>query len=92
VNSLAITDHARQRMAQRGIADSDLDLILLIGTEVDDGIVVRSRDCTEAIRALKQLTTRIERLAGKRIVYANGSIVTAYRTAGSKMKRLLKRD
>lgn len=37
MNTLTITDHAAMRMSQRGIMPKDAELIVLIGTEVDDG-------------------------------------------------------
>ena len=38
MTELALTDHAAVRMAQRGIAPSDVDLIMAIGSEVEDGV------------------------------------------------------
>jgi len=44
-SSLRLTDHALRRMAQRNISASDLDWILAIGSEVEDGFLVRQKDC-----------------------------------------------
>lgn len=37
------TRHAERRIAQRGIATSDIELIEWMGTEVEGGYLVRSR-------------------------------------------------
>lgn len=78
-------------MAQRSVSDRDLDLILLLGTEVDDGVIVLERDCDNAIRVLKALAQQIERLAGKRLVYDNGRLITAFRVGPKQSGRLVRR-
>ena len=85
-----ITKHAVQRMAQRSIREDDVDLIILIGTEVDDGFIVRTKDCQSAERHLKRLLDQIRRLDGKRVVMVNGRIVTAYRPRQRVERRLLR--
>jgi hypothetical protein len=65
--------HAEARMQQRGIPAQDVDLIVLIGTEVDDGYLVRTY--VQAVeRDLKYLLARIRRLEGKRLVTAERRI------------------
>jgi len=92
MSTLEITRHAQARMAQRGINESDIDLMMLLATEVDDGLVIRKRDCESAVRELKRLSLRIERLAGKRLVYVDGRLITAYCASPTKSKRLLRRS
>jgi hypothetical protein len=65
-------------MSQRGIREDDAELIPLIGTEVGDGYLVRTKDCQAAERELKDLLQRIWRIHGKRLVVRDGKIVTAY--------------
>jgi hypothetical protein len=43
MNTLTITEHAAVRMSQRGIMPKDAELIILIGTEIDDGYLVREK-------------------------------------------------
>jgi hypothetical protein len=88
MSTLPLTRHAVSRMAQRAIRDDDLDLILMIGTEVGDGYIVLTRDCKAAERELKRLLDRVRRLAGKRLVVEGGRIITAYH-AGSETRRQL---
>jgi hypothetical protein len=91
MNSLVLTRHAAARMAQRGIPAKDADLIALIGTEVGDGYLVRSKDIQAAEREVKKLLARIRRLKGKRLVTAEGRIVTAYSATQRQERRLLRR-
>lgn len=88
---LLLTHHGAIRMAQRGIPAREADLIALIGTEVDDGYLVRTKDCQAAEREIKRLLERIRRLKGKRLVIADGRIVTAYQTTRRTERRLLRR-
>jgi len=86
----ALTQHAMIRMVQRAISIDDLDLIMLIGTEVEDGYLVRSKDCRAAERRLKQLLDQVRRLDGKRVVVVDGKVVTAYHAHPAKERRLLR--
>jgi hypothetical protein len=88
--ALHLTGHALERMAQRGIRMSDLDLILKIGCEVDDGYLVRDKDCRELEATLKQFLNRIRRLRGKRVVVADGCVVTTFHARKNEQKRLLR--
>lgn len=90
MNKLAITAHAAERMAQRGLNVKDSELIVLIGTEVDDGYLVRSKDYQEAERMLKELLKRLRRVVGKRLVIAEDRIVTAYHASEACQGRLLR--
>jgi len=90
MNNLAITGHAAVRMAQRGLNLKDSELIVLIGTEVDDGYLVRSKDYQEVERMLKELLQRLKRIVGKRLVVAEGRIVTAYHASKSQERQLMR--
>lgn len=86
-----MTQHAIQRFAQRGMAPSDVELILEIGSEVDDGYLVCTKDRQAAERVLKDLLARIRRVEGKRLVVADGQVVTGYRANRSETRRLLRK-
>jgi hypothetical protein len=90
MSALAVTKHAATRMSQRGIVPNDAELIVLIGTQIDDGYLVRERDYREAEQSLKQLLQNFRRLVGKRLVVKNGQIVTAYRASKQKERYLLR--
>ena len=68
----------------------DLDLIMRIGTEVEDGYLVRAKDYQAVERALNRLMERVRRLSGKRVVIAGDRIVTVYRARPSKDRCLLR--
>ena len=87
-----LSQHARTRMTQRGLALRDAELIALIGTEVVDGYLVRDQDCQRIEREIKGLLGRIWRLRGKRLVIASGQIVTAYHASPRHQHRLLRRS
>jgi hypothetical protein len=90
MNTLALTSHAAVRMAQRNIKMKDVELIMLIGTEVDDGFLVRAKDGLELEKLLFELLERIRRVRGKRLVTANGQIITTYHSYRSDQRRLLR--
>ena len=90
MNTLMLTEHAKVRTAQRAIKPEDCELIELIGTEVDDGYFVRAQDCQRVEKELKKLLERVRRIRGKRLVVANGRIVTAYHASSRQERRLLR--
>jgi hypothetical protein len=90
VSTLAITEHAVVRMSQRGIMPKDAELIVLIGTEIDDGYLVREKDYKEAEHVLRRLLQSLRRLVGKRLVVKNGHIVTAYHPSKAYERGLLR--
>jgi urease gamma subunit len=90
MNTLMLTGHAAVRIAQRGIKLKDAELIAMIGTEVDDGYLVRTQDYQEVERTLKSLLQRLRHVVGKRLVVANGQIITAYHASGTYQRRLLR--
>lgn len=90
MSATRLTHHATTRLAQRGFRDDDVDLIQLIGTGVEDGIIVRKRDCQVAEQEIKRLLDRIRRLNGKRLVISSGRVVTAYRAGKTTEQRLMR--
>ena len=89
MNPLHLTAHAVKRMAQRGLAGDDVELIRWIGTEVKGGYLVREKDFQALDRELKQLRDQARRLVGKRLVLEGDRLVTAYHAARSKQRLLL---
>lgn len=90
MTALSISTHAFARMAQRGIQPDDVDLILALGTEVDDGVLVRRKDVAVIEREMKALLKRLRRIEGKRLVVANGHLVSAFHATEREQSRLLK--
>jgi hypothetical protein len=71
MSTLILTRHAAIRMAQRSITLRDADLIALIGTEVEDGYLVRAKDYQGIETELKRFLQRLRRMVGKRLIVAN---------------------
>jgi len=69
-----------------------VSLIQLIGTEVESGVIVLNRDCLAAEHELKRLQERIRRLVGKRLVVADGRVITAYRASKATERRLVRQS
>ncbi len=90
MSALPLTAHAMVRMAQRGIRIEESDLIVQFGTPVDDGFLFREEDCQALESEMKMWLERIKRLRGKRLVVANGQIVTAYHATKRQRRRLLR--
>ena len=90
MTTLILTGHAAMRMAQRSIKLKDAELIALIGTEVEDGYLVRIKDYHVLETELKRLLGRLRRLVGKRLIVTDGRIVTAYHVSRSCQRRLLR--
>ena len=91
MNALRLTAHAVMRMAQRGLTNDDIELIRWIGTEVEDGYLVREKDFQVLDRELKQLRDHARKLVGKRLVLEGDRLITAHHAVRSK-QRLLLRD
>jgi hypothetical protein len=90
VTMLSLTRHAAMRLAQRSIKLKDADLIALVGTQVEDGYLVRAKDYQEIETELKRLLQRLRRIVGKRLIIADGQVVTAYHASRRYHRRLLR--
>jgi hypothetical protein len=89
--TIHLTDHALVRLAQRGILANDIELIMLLGTEVEDGYLILERDLLVTERQLKRALGIVQRLRGKRLVMQHNKLITAYRASHRKEKLLLRR-
>ena len=84
-----ISTHAQQRLQQRGLHETDLELIVFHGTITRDGYLLRRNDVARIEREVKSLISRLNRLEGKYVVVKGGTIVTAYHPTEKKSKKLL---
>ena len=81
---LDITFHAAQRMRQRGIRESDLDVVLQLAEEIRPDVYFLShRAAQRAIERLKRRIRKIEKMKGVTAVICDGHIVTTYKTIRS---------
>jgi hypothetical protein len=90
MSDLTLTNHAVARMAQRAILPSDLEIILAVGSEVEGGILVREKDIECVERAVRSLLKRLQKMKGKRLVMADGCVVTAYHATDREQHRLMR--
>ncbi len=91
MSNLSYSAHAVSRMGQRALKESDIDLIREIGTDTGDGFFVHDKDVRAYEQRLKELTNKVRRLRGTRVVIEGDCIVTAYRATTRKQKHLLRR-
>lgn len=76
---VAVTAHADARLRQRGYRAEDLDLILSLGTEGAEGVVLTNADAQREINRMKRHIHRLERLRGTAVIMADGTVVSVYR-------------
>jgi hypothetical protein len=88
--SLEVTKHAAERFAQRAFTLGDAEIIMQLGTEVEDGFLVCDRECRKVEEQLRAMLRRLDRLRGARLVVEGSTVITVYRTGKRKQKRLLK--
>lgn len=88
--SLVITSHAQQRSAQRALPLRDMDLLLLVASEVEDGFLVREKDYQVFEKQMRDLVRRVGQWRGARLVVEDGHVVTAYRPCRRKHRQLLR--
>lgn len=90
MTAIALTQHSLVRIQQRGLSIQDPELIVLLGTPVEGGYLVRHKDCDEVIHALKAVMRKVERLRGQRVVMAGNRIVTVYRARKESRRKLIR--
>lgn len=92
MNALALSNHAEARMRQRGVRISDLELILGCASEIGEDIYFLSRkDADREIRRRKHEIQALQRLQGQKIVVADDTVVTCYRSRRRDQKRMLRK-
>lgn len=83
--------HALSRLQQRGRRTQDIDLILRYGTIAkSDGIILLKKDVDNALRDLKALAKRLQRLTNWKVVLKGQTIITVYCTSRRHQKYKLK--
>lgn len=93
--SYRFTQHAEQRLSQRGFRKTDLDVIRECGTLIDDKTaevyVVTNKGADEAIHNLKQRISAIERLRNCKLVVNQDDVITIMRAGREHTKKMLRR-
>ena len=86
-----LTQHAVVRLSQRGIRPGDMEILDLLGTDVEGGSILLRKDAQAFEREAKKAIARVWRLVGKRSVSEGGTVITAYHATHAKERRLLRR-
>jgi len=86
-----LTNHAVTRMQQRGIRNSDLELLLLTASQVSpDAYLLTNKDAEREIAARKREIQSLERLKGKKVVVKEATILTCYPSRATDQKSTLR--
>jgi hypothetical protein len=87
---LHLTNHAEARMRQRGFRNSDVDLVLSVGTRTDeDAFCLTDQDAGREIQRRKREIQQLERLRGTKMIVRGDALVTIYHSE-RKLKRHLR--
>ena len=92
MSALALSNHAEARMRQRGLRLNDLDLVLRCASEIGEDIYFLSRkDAEREISRRKREIQALERLQGQKVIVADATVVTCYRSHRRDQKRMLQK-
>lgn len=91
MSSSELTKHAIIRMSQRAIRPGDLEMIELLGTDVEDTTIILRKDAEAFEREAKRAIDQVWRLVGKLCVRDGATVITAYHATRAKEQRLLRR-
>lgn len=90
--NLALTNHAKTRFSQRSISEQDLNLVMIMASEVEDGFIILNQDYKALESEVKRFLQRAKRLVGKRFVIEGDTVITAYHCNKGKTKALLQQS
>ena len=88
--TIELTRHVQDRVRQRGYRETDLEFIFEHGTEMGDCVVLTSRDVEIERMKLKKSLEKLDRLKGSAIVVDGNHVLTVYRPARRRMKKMLR--
>src|SRR4051812_39288609 len=84
-----LTHHAVVRLSQRGIRSNDMEILDLLGTDVEGGSILLRKDAQAFEREAKRAIARVWQLVGKRSVSDGHTVITAYHTTRAKERRVV---
>ncbi len=89
--NLRLSKHAKDRVRQRGVRESDIPVIVDAGTPIgEDSVYLLSRDVDREIRRHKRAIAALDRLRGCHVVIEGRTVVTIYRPSSKTEKKLLR--
>ena len=87
--SVIITQHADQRIRQRGRRESDLEFVFEYGTPCKKGVLLTKKDKQTLIRNAKSTIKLAEKLEGTFLACDGDTVMTAFRATRNQQKRFL---
>lgn len=90
MNNLELTNHANERLSQRGMTLADAVMIVDFGTEVDGGFIFLEKNCDALECELRATLRKVRRLRGKRVVLKGTNLVTAFHATNRTMRKLVR--
>ena len=85
-----LTQHATRRIRQRGFRERDVETILEHGTLTHDGVLLTGKDVAELVAGYGRKIAQLERLSGTAVFLEEGNVVSVYRPAPSKIRRMIR--
>ncbi len=84
--------HAEKRFNQRGLRNTDVELVLDSASRVaPDAYLLTNRDVEREISRRKQEIQRLEKLRGTKLVVDGDTLITAYHSRPSDQKRTFRK-
>lgn len=91
MSTIILSRHAEARMRQRGIRNSDVELILRCASEIGADVYFLSRkDVQREIYRRKREIQALERLCDQKVVLAEDTVVTCYQSRRSDQRTMLR--
>lgn len=87
-SAIRFSKHAAARIRQRGLTESDVELIRKTGESVEDGYVMSNRAVEQRMHELQREINRIERLRGVALIEGETQVITVYRADSARIRQL----
>ena len=84
-----LTNHAEERMQQRGVRERDVDVVLLHGTQTGQAVVLTCKDAEAAIAEHKRQIAQLQRLKGLAAFTRDCAVVTLFRPTPEQLRKLM---
>jgi hypothetical protein len=85
---IQLSEHAGERLQQRGLRERDVDVVLRHGTPMGDAVVLTAKDVDAVIRERKRQIADLERLRGMAVFVRQSVVVTLFRPTPQQLRRL----
>lgn len=87
-----LSDHVRVRMRQRGRRSEEVELLISAATQVEPGAyLLTEADVRREVARRKREISRLEKLAGWKVIVAGDTVVSCYHSRREDQKRMLRR-